>query len=133
MPDNKERNSEVRAVKWTVAALTAWGVGYVVALKILKHHPHSAWVRGGAVALAVFGFLSWLGWMAKAMRMANEFTRQVHLVATAFAFAATAIFIFVCDMLQRAAFLDYITLMTIWVFMVGAWLLAIMLASVYYR
>ena len=136
MPDNinsKQQNSDLRALRWTVAALSAWAVGYVVALKILKHHPHSAWVRGGAVALAVFGFLSWLGWMAKAMRMSNEFTRQVHLVATAVAFAATAIFIFVCDMLQRAAFLDYITLMSIWVFMVGAWLFAIMLASVYYR
>lgn len=136
MPDNndsKQQNSDLRALRWTVAALSAWGVGYVVALKILKHHPHSAWVRGGAVALAVFGFLSWLGWMAKAMRISNEFTRRVHLVATAFAFAATAIFIFVCDMLQRAAFIDYITLMSIWVFMVGAWLIAIMLASVYYR
>ena len=133
MADNKPRNSDVRALKWTVAALTAWGVGYIAALKILKHHPHSAWVRGGAVALAVFGFLSWLAWMMKAMRISNEFTRQVHLVATAVAFAATAIFIFVCDMLQRAAFLDYITLMSIWVFMVGAWLVAIMLASVYYR
>ena len=133
MRDNEQQNSDLRALKWTAAALTAWGVGYVLALKILKHHPASPWVRAGAVALAVFGFLSWLAWMAKAMRISNEFTRQVHLVATAFAFAATAIFIFVCDMLQRAAFIDYITLITIWVFMVGAWLLAIMLASVYYR
>lgn len=133
MTNNVERNSGLRALRWTVAALTAWGVGYVVALKILKHHPASAWVRGGAVALAVFGFLSWLAWMAKAMRISNEFTRQVHLVAMVFAFAATAIFIFVCDMLQRAAFIEYVTLMTIWVFMAGAWLVAIMLASVYYR
>lgn len=133
MPDNTQRNSDLRALKWTAAALTAWAVGYVAALRILKHHPHSAWVRGGAVALALFGFLSWLGWMAKAMRISNEFTRQIYLVATAFAFAATAIFIFVCDMLQRAAFIDYVTLMTIWVFMVGAWLLAMMLAPLYYR
>jgi hypothetical protein len=133
MPDNKQQNSDIRTLKWTSAALGAWAVGYVGALRILKHHPHSAWVRGGAVALAVFGFLSWLGWMAKGMRMANEFTRQVQLVASGFAFAATAIFIFICDMLQRAAFIDYVTLMTIWVFMVGAWLISIILASVYYR
>lgn len=133
MPDNKQQNSDLRALKWTVAALGAWGVGYIAALKILKHHPHSTFVRGGAVALAVFGFLSWLGWMAKALRKSNEFTRQIHLVATAFAFAATAIFIFVCDMLQRAAFIGYVTLMTIWVFMMGAWLLAMMLAPLYYR
>ena len=83
MPDNKQQNSDLRALKWTAAALGAWAVGYVAALRILKHHPHSAWVRGGAVALAVFGFLSWLAWMAKAMRISNEFTRQVHLVADA--------------------------------------------------
>jgi len=133
MPDNKQQTSDLRALRWTAFALTAWAVGYVASLKILKHHPHSAWVRGGAVALAVFGFLSWLGWMAKAMRMANEFTRQIHLVATAFAFAATAIFIFVCDMLQRAGFIDYVALMTIWLVMVGSWLVALMLSSLYYR
>ena len=133
MPDNKQQNSDLRALKWTVAALSVWAVGYVVALRILKHNPHSAWVRGAAVALAVLGFLSWLGWTIKAVRISNEFTRQVHLVATAFAFAATVLFIFVCDMLQRASFIDYVTLMTIWLVMIGSWLVAIMLASVYYR
>ena len=133
MPQAKRRDAGLNTLKLMPLALIAWGAGYVIALKILKHHPHSAWTRGGAVALGVFGLLSWLGWMAKAIRAENEFSRQIHLMALAFGFAATAIFIFVCDMLQRAAFIDYVSLMTIWLVMFGSWMAALMLSSWYYR
>jgi|SRR5579884_710260 len=133
MPEAKQRNAGLNTLKLMPLALIAWGAGYVIALKILKHHPHSAWTRGGAVALGVFGFLSWLGWMAKAIRVENEFSRQKHLMALAIGFAVTTIFIFVCDMLQRAAFIDYVSLMTIWLVMFGSWMAALMLSSWYYR
>jgi hypothetical protein len=133
MPEPKRRNAGLSVLKWMMPALIAWGAGYVIALKILKHHPHSAWTRGGAVALGVFGFLSWLGWMAKAIRVENEFSRQIHLMSLAIGFAATAIFIFACDMLQRAAFIDYVSLMTIWLVMFVTWMAALMLSSWYYR
>jgi len=133
MAEAKRRDTGLNMLKLLALALIAWAVGYVVALKILKHHPHSAWMRGGAVALGVVGFLSWLGWMAKAIRGENEFSRQIHLMALAIAFAITFTFIFVCDMLQRAAFIDYVSLLTIWLVMFGSWLIALMLSSWYYR
>jgi len=133
MPEDKRRNAGLNIMKLMALALIVWGAGYVIALKILKHHPQSAWVRGGAVALGVFGFLSWLGWTVKAIRVENEFTRQVDLMALGIGFAITATFIFVCDMLQRAAFIHYVPLMTIWVVMIGSWVVAHMLSSWYYR
>ena len=133
MPESAKQDAGLRMLKFMAAALLVWGCSYVAASKILERHPRSAWLRGAAVALGTFGFLTWLFWSAKAIRVENEFTRQIHLVALALAFGATAIFIFVCDMLRRAAFMDYVSLMTIFLFMVGAWLFSIMLASWYYR
>jgi len=130
---DKEQDTGLRALKRTTLVITAWAASYAVAMQILKHHATSAWVRGGAVALAVCGFLLWMAGTAKAIRRENEFTRQIHLVALACAMAVSVIFIFVCDLLQRAGFIDYVSLMTIFLVMTGAWLLAIMLASLYYR
>ena len=133
MNDSQQQDTGLRALKRGTLVIIAWAVSYVIALQILKHHPVSGWVRGGAVALAVCGFLLWLIGSARAIRAENEFTRQMHLVALAAAFGATAVLVFVCDMLQRAGFVGYVSLMTIFMFMVGAWLLALALASLYYR
>ena len=133
MKDGDQQDTGLRALRRATYVIIAWAASYVLAMKILKHHPVSVWVRGGAVALGVCGFLLWLGGTARAIRAGNEFTRQIHLVALACAFAATALFIFVCDMLQRAGFLYYISLMTLFLVMMGAWLLAVALASLYYR
>src|SRR5690348_4324075 len=103
--NSKEQDTGLRTLKRATLVIIVWAVSYLVALAILKHHPASVWVRGGAVALAVCGFMAWLGGSAKAIRAENEFTRQIHLVALASAFGATAVFVFVCDMLQRAGFI----------------------------
>jgi hypothetical protein len=121
------------ALKRAAFVILAWAGSYTLAMQLLKHHPVSVWMRGGAVALAVLGFLLWLGGTARAIHGGNEFTRQIHLVALACGFAATALFIFVCDMLQRAGFIDYISFMTLFLVMMGAWLLAVALATLYYR
>ena len=130
---DKVQDTGLRALKRATVVIIAWAVSYTLALQILKHHPSGVWVRGGAVALAVCGFLLWLGGTAKAIRAQNEFTRQIHLVALALALGATAVFIFVCDVLQRAGFIQYVSLMTIFLVIMGAWLLAVALASLYYR
>ncbi len=130
---SQEQDSGLRTLKRTTFVILAWVVSYFGALQILKHHPVSTWARGGAVALAVCGFMLWLAGSANAIRAGNEFTRQIHLVALATAFGTTALFIFVCDMLQRAGFIHYVSLTAIFVLMMGAWLLAVMLASLYYR
>jgi len=130
---NNEQDAGLRTLKRATLVIIAWAVSYVLAMQILKCHPVNPWVRGGAVALAVCGFLIWLAGTAKAIRAENEFTRQIHLVALASAMAATAVFIFVCDMLQRAGFIEYVSLLTIFLLMMGAWMLALMLASWYYR
>lgn len=133
MSDGNEQDGGLRTLKRATLVILVWAASYTVAMQILNHHPISVWVRGGAVALAVCGFLLWLAGSAKAIRAENEFTRQVHLVALASAFGATGVFIFVCDMLQRGGFIHYVSLMTIFALMMGAWLLAVALASLYYR
>src|SRR6516165_9666327 len=101
----------LRMLLWSAVVLVVWGASYGGAVTILKHHPASPWVRGGAVALGTCGFMTWLGLTAKAIRAENEFTRQIHLVALSVAFAVSAVFIFVADMLHRAAFVNYVSLM----------------------
>jgi len=133
MSNGKEQDGGLRTLKRATLVIIAWAVSYTVAMQILKHHPTSAWVRGGAVALAVCGFLLWMAGTANAIRHENEFTRQIHLLALACAMAGSAVFIFVCDLLQRAGFIEYVSLMTIFLVMMGAWLLAVALASLYYR
>ena len=115
------------------ASLALWLVTLVAANWILASDPPSAVVRAGAVVLALAGFLPWVWMASRAIVAQDEFTRRIHFIALAWAFAATGVFILAADLLVRAHFIDYLSLMTIWMFMIVAWWVSMMLTARYYR
>ena len=110
-----------------------WGTTYVIASRMFNHNQSNQKFRIAGVIIGVLGFIIWQLATAKLIRIHDEFTRRIHLIALAIAFAATALFIFTTDLLQRAGFIDYILLRTIWLVMLGIWWLAIMGAEWYYK
>jgi hypothetical protein len=134
MAENSERpDSGLRRLALIVGAFVLWFATYVVATRLLHRHPESAVVRGTLAALGVFGFVPWLMAIARLIQSQDEFERRIHLVALAVAFGATALFIFAADFLQRAGFVDYVLLRTIWMAMIVLWWIAIMVVSRFYR
>lgn len=115
------------------ASLAVWLVSLVAANWILASEPQSAAVRGAAVVLGLAGFLPWIWMASRAIVAQDEFTRRIHFIALAWAFAATGIFLLAADLMVRARFMDYLSLMTIWMFMIVAWWVSLMLTTRYYR
>jgi hypothetical protein len=85
-----------------------------------------------AVIIGVLGFIPWQLSVVKLIRTYDEFTRRVYLIAFSIAFAATGLFIITADLLQRAGFIDYVSLMTIWMVMLGSWTVAFAATEWYY-
>ncbi len=133
MPQSENRDPSVPTLGWIFGAILLWGTTFAVASRILHHHPVSVKLRAAAVIIGVLGFVSWPLATARLIRAQEEFTRRIHLIALAIAFVATGLFLFTTDLLQRAGFIDYVSLMTIWLVMLGAWCLAIIGAEWYYR
>lgn len=131
MPQPSSQTATPRRVKFFIAAIMIWMATYVLVINILDH-PHSAWIRGGAVALGICGFLAWVGAVVVAIRAENEFNQRIYLMGTASAFGATAVFIFAFNMLQRAGFVHYLPLPTILLVMFVTWALAMAFASRHY-
>ena len=115
------------------ASLAVWAVTLVIAIRVLDRDPPGVVIRAGAVALAIAGFLPWVWMASRAIVAQDEFTRRIHFIALSWAFAATGIFVVGADMLVRAHFLDYLSIMNIWLFMVVAWWTSLMLTARYYR
>ena len=115
------------------ASLAVWAVTLVIAIRVLDRDPPGVAIRAGAVALAIAGFLPWVWMASRAIVAQDEFTRRIHFIALSWAFAATGIFVVGADMLVRAHFLDYMSIMNIWLFMVVAWWISLMLTARYHR
>ena len=133
MPQDEKPNPWLRILALMFGAVAIWAASYVIASRMLHRQSATATVRAIAVIIGVLGFVTWQLVTAKLIRMHDEFTRRVHLIAVAIAFAVTGLFIFTVDLLQRAGFIDYILLRTIWAVMLCTWWLAIMGAEWYYR
>lgn len=133
MPQNEKRDPGFRILGLVFGTTALWAMTYAVALRILHHHPGNVRLRATAVIIGVLGFIPWQLAVAKLIRMHDEFTRRIHLIALSVAFAATGLFIFTTDLLQRAGLVDYILLRTIWLVMLVTWWLASMGAEWYYR
>jgi hypothetical protein len=133
MSEKKKVAPSAKVLGRVVLSVILWAGTFVIAVKILRHHPANLGIRIGAVLLAVLGFLTWPASLAKLIRMQSEFERRIHLVALGIAFIADALFIFTSNMLQLAGFLDWLSLQTIWLVMFFTWFAAVLGTSWYYR
>jgi hypothetical protein len=106
-----------------------WLASYALATKLLHRHPESAMARGALAALGILGFVLWLVAIARLIRVQDEFERRIHLIALAVAFGATALLVFAADLLQRAGFVDYLLLRTIWMAMIALWWIAMLVVA----
>jgi hypothetical protein len=117
----------------TLLAVILWVGTFVIAVKVLHHHPANLGIRIGCVLMAVLGFLTWPASLTQLIRKQSEFEQRIHLVALAIAFVADVLFIFTANMLQIAGFIHYLPLQTIWLVMFLTWFIAVLGTSSYYR
>ena len=132
MPQPENRDSGLRNLGLTFGSVLLWAAASVAAVRIIRYYPGNAPARAAAVLLGMLGFIAWQLTMVKLIRRYDEFTRRLYLIAFGVAFAVTGLFIVTCDLLQRAGFLDYVSLMTIWAVMLGSWAAALAATQWYY-
>ena len=129
----EKRDPTVRLLGVVAGATLLWFVSLSIASLTLSSEPQSPLLRAAMAVLAVVGFVAWIGATALSIRAQDEYTQRIHLVALACAFAATGIFVFAADFLQRAGFLTYLSFTTIWLVMVGTWWLSMVIVARIYR
>ncbi|HVH56275.1 MAG TPA: hypothetical protein VM791_08470 [Vicinamibacterales bacterium] len=132
-PPAELKDPGLRLLGRLAASVVLWLVTFAAANMILARDPPSAAVRAGAVAAAIGGLLPWIWMASRAITMQDEYNRRIHLIALAWAFAATGVFIIAAHLLSRAHFIDYLPLMDIVLLMVLAWWVSIVLTSRHYR
>lgn len=128
-----EPDPGVRLIGVIAGTMALWAISFLTAIRVLSRDPASPVLRGAMVVIAVLGFASWILATAYSIRAQDEFNQRVHLVALAWAFAITGLFVCASDMLMRAHFVDYVSLLTVWVVMVVTWWLSMMITARYYR
>jgi hypothetical protein len=132
-PPAEVKDPGIRLLGGLAGSVVLWLVTFAAANMILAGDPQSAAVRAAAVTAAVGALLPWIWMASRAVASQDEFNRRIHLVALAWAFAATGVFIVAADLLLRAHFIDYLPLIDIVMFMVVAWWISIVLTSRHYR
>ena len=132
MRQDEKRDPGLRILGFMFGAVSLWGTTYFAASRMIDHSFASAKFRAAGV-IGVLGFLFWQLATAKLILLHDEFTRRIHLIALAIVFAAAWLFIFTTDLLQRAGFIHFVQLRTIWLFMLVIWVLAILGGEWYYR
>ena len=132
-PPKEEKDPGVRLLARLVVSLVFWFGSFLAANWILSSEPQNAALRAGAVALAVAGFVPWIWMASRAIVAQDEYRRRIHYIALSWAFAATGVFVVASDLLVRAHFIDYLSIMNIWIFMIVAWWVSMMLTARYHR
>jgi predicted CDP-diglyceride synthetase/phosphatidate cytidylyltransferase len=132
MSSAEKRDPNRLKLGFIYGALVLWVFSFL-AVRMLHHYPTNTKFRLAAVIIGVLGILVWQLVTAKLILLHDEFTRQIYLIAFAIAFAVTALFIWTVGLLQRAGFIDYVSMMTVFMVMSAAWCLAILGAEWYYR
>ena len=132
MPQLEKRNSGPRNVALTLSSALVWAAASVVGIRIIRHYPANLGTRVGGVALGMLGFITWQLTVFLLVRKYDEFTRRLYLIAAGVAFAVTGFFIISCDLLQRAGFIDSVSLLNIWMVMMGTWAVAVAATNWYY-
>ena len=132
MASQSKSNEVSRSLALYLASIGVWALVTVISYRLLRHYPNSGGLRGLSVALGVLGYIPSQVFVVWLIRHYDEYTRRLYLISFAIAFGVTGLFIVTCNLLQRAGFIDYVSLMTIWMVMIGSWTVAFMGANWYY-
>jgi len=133
MPQAEKNAYGFRSLVLMYGGLVLLGATYAIASTMLNQSRASVGFRAAAVIVGVIGFVLWQLATAKVILTRDEFTRRIHLIALALAFAVAVLCIFTGDLLQRAGFVHSIPLTTIWLVVFAIWCFALIGAGWYYR
>ena len=81
--------------------------------------------RIAAVVVGAGGALPWMWVLYRIVRQGDEFVRRMHLIAIAFAAAATLAVLMTMDWLQRAEIIDSPNMALVWPGCLVIWLVAL--------
>ena len=123
MEPNARFRANVRAFYAYLGSLGVAGVAPIVAGKLVESPSVAARVAG--VVIGVGGWLPLMSFTAWAIRRGDEFSRRMHLVAIAWAFAIGLIMIALTDVLVRAHFIEPPPYMILWLAMAIVWVVCL--------
>jgi len=89
--------------------------------------------RVALVAIGLGGFLPVVFVYAKSIRMQDEFSQRLHLIALGVAFAVLGVLSYGADLLHQANFIQQPSSNGLWALMVVVWWLAIVVIPRIYR
>ena len=133
MAERKQTDPNLQLIRQVAAASFLWAITFVATKsEWLGHYDRSA-ARMALVAVGTAGFLPVVFVYAKSIRMQDEFTQRIHLVALAIAFALVAVVSYVVDLLHQAHFIPELPATGLWALMVVIWFAAMIVTPRYYR
>jgi uncharacterized YccA/Bax inhibitor family protein len=123
----------IRLLGQVLLAALLWGSTFAAT--------HSDWLARAAnlparvalVATGVGGFLPMVFVYARAIRMQDEFSERLHLIALGIAFAIVGVLSYAVDMLHQAHFIEQPSSYGVWFVMLVVWWLAIVIIPRLYR
>ena len=89
--------------------------------------------RVAVVALGLGGFLPVVLVYVKSIRIQDEFSQRIHLVALAIAFAATAVISYAVDLLHQSGFVPALPVTGLWAVMTAIWFVCMFVTARLYR
>src|SRR5262249_39553115 len=133
MAERKQGDPGVRMLGQLAAATGLWLATYFYCTRRLATHVDGTVVRAAIAAIGIAGFLPWVFFTAKAIRMEDEFSRRTRYVSLAIAFAVTGVASFTLDYLHFAGFIAEWPVTNLWMVMVVIWWVAMLATARYYR
>jgi len=89
--------------------------------------------RAALVALGIGGFLPVVFLYARSIRMQDEFSQRIHLVALGVAFAVLSVVSYSVDLLHQARFIAQPSSGGLWALMLVVWFVTMLITPRFYR
>ena len=128
-----KRDSGVVFLVQMLGAAALWASTFVFSKSEWAQHATTLGSRLAVVLLGMAGFLPVVFVYVKSIRIQDEFSQRVHLVALASAFAITAVISYAVDLLQQAAFIPPVPATGLWAVMIAVWFICMVIAPRSYR
>jgi hypothetical protein len=133
MASEKTTDPKIRLIGQITVTALLWAATFVATKADWLAHPDGLPLRMALVAIGVGGFLPVMVVYVKSIRMQDEFTQRIHLVALSVAFALTAVVSYTCDLLHQAGFIPALPATGLWAVMVAIWFVSMIATERSYR
>src|SRR3954469_19374804 len=125
--------SNVRLKRQAAVTAALWAGTFVFTKGDWLRPPAPLPARIAFVAIGIGGFVPMLFVYAKSIRMQDEFTQRIHLIALAITFAVMALISYAADIFAEAGFIAHVPGGGVWALMVGVWFICMLVTPRFYR